>query len=52
MAHSEQILSRKFSLRRRNEQIRGGGKGVNALGRHLLLELFDCDSDAINNLES
>ena len=23
---------------------------MNALGRHLLLELFDCDSDAINNL--
>jgi S-adenosylmethionine decarboxylase len=26
--------------------------GLNALGRHLLLELFDCDSDAINNLEN
>jgi S-adenosylmethionine decarboxylase len=25
--------------------------GLNALGRHLLLELFDCDFDAINNLE-
>jgi S-adenosylmethionine decarboxylase len=25
---------------------------LNALGRHLLLELFDCDSEAINNLES
>ena len=25
---------------------------MNALGRHLLLELFDCDSDAITNLES
>jgi len=25
---------------------------LNALGRHLLLELFDCDLDAINNLES
>jgi S-adenosylmethionine decarboxylase len=25
---------------------------VNALGRHLLLELFDCDPDAINNLEA
>jgi S-adenosylmethionine decarboxylase len=23
---------------------------VNALGRHLLLELFDCDSDAISNV--
>jgi S-adenosylmethionine decarboxylase len=29
-----------------------GASGLNALGRHLLLELFDCDSDAINNLES
>src|SRR5262245_53407360 len=26
--------------------------GLNALGRHLLLELFDCDSDSINNLEA
>jgi S-adenosylmethionine decarboxylase len=25
---------------------------LNALGRHLLLELFDCDSDAINNVEA
>ncbi|MBI1848042.1 MAG: adenosylmethionine decarboxylase [Candidatus Rokubacteria bacterium] len=25
---------------------------MNALGRHLLLELFDCDSDAINDLET
>jgi S-adenosylmethionine decarboxylase len=25
---------------------------VNALGRHLLLELFDCDFDAISNLEA
>jgi len=25
---------------------------LNALGRHLLLELFDCDLDAINNLET
>ena len=25
---------------------------MNALGRHLLLELFDCDSDAITNLEA
>lgn len=24
---------------------------MNALGRHLLLELFDCELDAINNLE-
>jgi S-adenosylmethionine decarboxylase len=26
--------------------------GLNALGRHLLLELFDCDFDAIANLET
>jgi S-adenosylmethionine decarboxylase len=25
---------------------------VNALGRHLLLELFDCDTDTLNNLEA
>ena len=25
---------------------------MNALGRHVLLELFDCDLDAINNLEA
>ena len=25
---------------------------MNALGRHLLLELFDCDFDAISNLEA
>ena len=25
---------------------------MNALGRHMLLELFDCDPDAINNLEA
>ena len=25
---------------------------MNALGRHLLLELFDCDLESINNLES
>src|SRR2546428_5528868 len=26
--------------------------GLNALGRHLLVELFDCDPDVINNLEA
>src|SRR5919201_1780887 len=26
--------------------------GLNALGRHLLLELFDCDLDVISNVES
>ena len=29
-----------------------GTKGLNALGRHLLLEMFDCDPDAINSLEA
>src|SRR5438093_5913834 len=29
-----------------------GIRGVNALGRHLLLEMFGCDPDAINNLEA
>src|SRR5438477_10112287 len=35
-----------------DERIERGATGLNALGRHLLLELFDCDSDAINNLEN
>src|SRR3989475_6814166 len=29
-----------------------GTTRLNALGRHLLLEMFDCDPDAINNLEA
>src|SRR5437879_6736328 len=29
---------------------KGEATGLNALGRHLLLELFDCAPDAINNL--
>jgi S-adenosylmethionine decarboxylase len=28
------------------------GTRLNALGRHLLIELFDCDYDAINNLDA
>jgi S-adenosylmethionine decarboxylase len=28
------------------------GAALNALGRHLLIELFDCDLDAINNLDA
>jgi len=28
------------------------GNGLNALGRHLLLELFDCAPDAIDNLQA
>ena len=43
--------------RRRRRAVDGRKKerrarGVNALGRHLLLELFDCDTDAINNLDA
>jgi S-adenosylmethionine decarboxylase len=30
---------------------KGGDTGLHALGRHLLLELFDCDAEAINSLE-
>src|SRR5256714_5741453 len=30
----------------------GRVNGLTALGRHLLLELFDCDTDMINNLEA
>ena len=35
-----------------NGSMKGGHNGLNALGRHLLLEMFDCDPDAINNLEA
>ena len=31
---------------------KGRASGLNALGRHMLLELFDCDLDAINNLDA
>src|SRR5436305_9336573 len=35
-----------------DERIERGTTGLNALGRHLLVELFDCDPDVINNLEA
>src|SRR5499425_1782750 len=35
-----------------DERIERGTTGLNALGRHLLLEMFDCDPDAINSLEA
>src|SRR5215471_4063915 len=35
-----------------DERIERGTTGLNALGRHLLLEMFDCDLDAINSLEA
>jgi S-adenosylmethionine decarboxylase len=31
---------------------RGRGSVVESLGRHLLLELYDCSSEALNNVES
>src|SRR5207237_1463784 len=34
------------------ERLERGTTGLNALGRHLLLEMFDCDPDAINSLEA
>src|SRR5438034_76261 len=51
------VVKRWRETRRRRSAVDGpDGKrrvrGLNALGRHLLLELFDCDLDAINNLES
>jgi S-adenosylmethionine decarboxylase len=45
----EQNSRRNFSD---EERERGGEKRVHALGRHLLLELFDCDAEAINSLET
>ena len=45
----EQNSSRNFSD---EERERGGAKRLHALGRHLLLELFDCDAEAINSLET
>src|SRR5215468_2021207 len=35
-----------------DERIERGTTGLNALGRHLLLEMFDCDPESINNLEA
>src|SRR5438132_697859 len=35
-----------------DQRIERGTTGLNALGRHLLLEMFDCDPDAINSLEA
>ena len=51
------VVKRWRDTRRRRSAVDGSdGKrrvsGLNALGRHLLLELFDCDLDAINSLEA
>jgi S-adenosylmethionine decarboxylase len=35
-----------------SERITGRRERVQALGRHLLLELFDCDAEALNSLET
>jgi S-adenosylmethionine decarboxylase len=50
------VVKRWRAWRRRRCAVDGSApkrrvSGLNALGRHLLLELFDCDLDAINNLE-
>ncbi len=49
------VVKRWRDTRRRRSAVDGPDgtrrvNGLNALGRHLLLELFDCDLDAINNL--
>ena len=46
--HSDETRRRRCAVDERNEE----EDGLNALGRHLLLELFDCDFDAISNLEA
>jgi S-adenosylmethionine decarboxylase len=46
--HSDVTRRRRRAVDERNEE----GHGLNALGRHLLLELFDCDFDAISTLET
>jgi S-adenosylmethionine decarboxylase len=46
--NSDEKRRRRRAVDERSEE----GHGLNALGRHLLLELFDCDFDAINNLET
>src|SRR5262249_38914294 len=38
--------------RRAESRARGRGLGLNSLGRHLLLELYDCSSEILNNLET
>src|SRR5437773_8284057 len=50
-------VAKRGAMRRRRSAVDGSdGKrrvsGLNALGRHLLLELFDCDLESINNLGS
>src|SRR5712692_240298 len=49
------MATRMKRCRRGAVDERTGERGttrLNALGRHLLLEMFDCDPDAINNLEA
>jgi S-adenosylmethionine decarboxylase len=47
LAHSDKNLSGNFSGRKKT----GRRERVQALGRHLLLELFDCDAEALNSLD-
>src|SRR3989304_5622831 len=47
-SYIERNSARKFFEQRTRE---GRRERVQALGRHLLLELFDCDAEAINSLE-
>jgi S-adenosylmethionine decarboxylase len=37
---------------RRRSRSRRGGRSLESLGRHLLLELYDCSSEVLENLES
>src|SRR5688572_31426212 len=47
LPHSERTLFENNSSR--TDQ--GRRERVQALGRHMLLELYDCDPEALNNLE-
>jgi S-adenosylmethionine decarboxylase len=47
---SDSACRRRGAVDDRRDERRAAG--LNALGRHLLLELFDCDTDAINNVEA
>src|SRR5687767_15687922 len=48
LPHSERTLFEKNSSR--TDQ--GRRERVQALGRHMLLELFDCDAEALNSLDT
>jgi len=51
-SYIERNSARYFFEQRTRERTREGRRErVQALGRHLLLELFDCDAEAISSLE-